>query len=345
MSIQINIAKPCHENWNAMTPGEQGRFCAACEKTVIDFSGMSDQEVLSFFSTTGTDVCGRLSTGQLNKTFHEQSPQRFSWAYAWNMIIAATLLSVNAKGQSKKTTVKKAVVSQKKLSEEMVMMGAVAIEKIPAPPAKKSIAGIVLDKNTLLPVSYASITVKGMPYGLAADSAGRFTLRNIPEDTIGVSALGYEAEAFAIDRSKQEQEIWLQPVVKSLDTVVVQVPSTYALSGVLGGISYVRRVTVTEKAIRLLDDLLPKKDVKVYPNPVAHGNTIQVELALKETGEHRVELLAANGQVMYASQVQVYAQKQTISVRTGADWSKGIYWLRITRQHAKNVYQAKVLVQ
>ena len=94
-----------------------------------------------------------------------------------------------------------------------------------------------------------------------------------------------------------------------------------------------------------MDDLLPKKDVKVYPNPVPRGNAIQVQLALKETGEHRVELLAANGQVMYACQVQVYAQKQTISVWTGANWSKGIYWLRITRQHTKDVYQAKVLVQ
>lgn len=345
MSIQINITKPCHENWNAMTPGEQGRFCAACAKTVIDFSGMSDQEVLSFFSTAGTDICGRLSADQLNKTFREQSPRRFSWAYAWNMIIAATLFSVNAKGQSKKATVKKAAVSQKKVSTEMVVMGDISIEKIPEPPASKSITGIVLDKNTLLPVSYASITVKGMPYGLAADSAGRFTLRSIPEDTIGVSALGYAAEAFAIDRSKPEQEIWLQPAVKSLDSVVVQVPPANILYGRVGGLWYARGVTVTEKAIRLLDDLLPKKDVKVYPNPVARGNTIQVELALKETGEHRVELLAANGQVMYASQVQVYAQKQTISVRTGADWSKGIYWLRITRQHAKNVYQAKVLVQ
>ncbi len=345
MSIQINITNPCHENWNAMTPVEQGRFCAACAKTVIDFSNMSEQEVLAYFSTAGADVCGRLNAGQLNKTIHEQSPKRFSWAYAWNMIIAATLFSFNAKGQSKKTTVKKTAVSQKKISVTPQVMGTVGIGQDSPLPIKNGIGGVVLDRKTRQPVSYASITVKGMPYGLAADSAGRFMLRNIQEDTIRVSALGYEAEEFGIDRGKPEQEIWLQPAAKSLDPVVVQAPVTHTFYGSVGGLSYVRHITIQEKAGRLMDDLLPKKDVKVYPNPVPRGNAIQVQLALKETGEHRVELLAANGQVMYACQVQVYAQKQTISVWTGANWSKGIYWLRITRQHTKDVYQAKVLVQ
>ena len=47
--LKLKIEKPCHENWDEMTPNEQGRFCSHCTKNVIDFSKKSNEEVLSFF--------------------------------------------------------------------------------------------------------------------------------------------------------------------------------------------------------------------------------------------------------------------------------------------------------
>ena len=37
-AIQLQLTKPCHENWNTMTANEQGRYCQSCCKTVVDFS-------------------------------------------------------------------------------------------------------------------------------------------------------------------------------------------------------------------------------------------------------------------------------------------------------------------
>ena len=34
----ITIANPCHEDWDAMTPAQQGRHCGGFQKTVIDFT-------------------------------------------------------------------------------------------------------------------------------------------------------------------------------------------------------------------------------------------------------------------------------------------------------------------
>ncbi|MFY7839164.1 MAG: hypothetical protein ACOVP7_02760, partial [Lacibacter sp.] len=49
-TFQINIAEPCHENWNKMSPVEQGRFCGSCQKNVIDFTTKSDEEIITFFN-------------------------------------------------------------------------------------------------------------------------------------------------------------------------------------------------------------------------------------------------------------------------------------------------------
>ena len=47
----IYIPKPCHEDWNTMTPTQQGKFCSACSKEVIDFSLMSDNQILIYLIT------------------------------------------------------------------------------------------------------------------------------------------------------------------------------------------------------------------------------------------------------------------------------------------------------
>ena len=72
----ISIPKPCHENWGAMTPDEKGRFCAACQKTVVDFTAMNTAEVDSFFdSNAGSKVCGRFNTDQLSAPVTLQIPR------------------------------------------------------------------------------------------------------------------------------------------------------------------------------------------------------------------------------------------------------------------------------
>ena len=41
----LKIINPCKENWNSMAPNKLGRFCQLCDKTVIDFTKMSPDEI------------------------------------------------------------------------------------------------------------------------------------------------------------------------------------------------------------------------------------------------------------------------------------------------------------
>ena len=47
-TFKIEIPKPCHENWHEMLANERGAFCQNCQKTVIDFSQMTDNQLVTF---------------------------------------------------------------------------------------------------------------------------------------------------------------------------------------------------------------------------------------------------------------------------------------------------------
>jgi hypothetical protein len=75
--ITISIAEPCHENWQNMTPNEQGRYCSICEKTVMDFTQKTDKQLLDFYNQNGGKLCGRFKSTQLNKPIVAQSEPQF----------------------------------------------------------------------------------------------------------------------------------------------------------------------------------------------------------------------------------------------------------------------------
>lgn len=74
--MNIYVENPCHEDWQNMTPETQGRFCGACEKTVVDFSEMSDAEILLYFSKPKIEkVCGRFRPEQLSPSGESATPR------------------------------------------------------------------------------------------------------------------------------------------------------------------------------------------------------------------------------------------------------------------------------
>lgn len=69
-SLRITIPQPCHEDWNAMTPAQQGRHCASCNKLVMDFTAMSDAQIIAYFQSAKGNTCGRFYNNQLDRDFY-----------------------------------------------------------------------------------------------------------------------------------------------------------------------------------------------------------------------------------------------------------------------------------
>ena len=86
--LQLSVSKPCHENWDDMRPADKGRYCGSCSKIVVDFSVMSDQEVLNYLGNPGAGLCGRFAPDQLERDFALVSPvqKKKGWV-AWNFLL------------------------------------------------------------------------------------------------------------------------------------------------------------------------------------------------------------------------------------------------------------------
>ena len=78
-----------------MTPDETGRHCSACAKSVVDFTGMIDEEVKHFFLNKKEDekVCGRFKQIQLHSIVIELPQNIFSIQMPlWKKFLAACLI-------------------------------------------------------------------------------------------------------------------------------------------------------------------------------------------------------------------------------------------------------------
>ena len=105
VSIQLAIPEPCTQQWNEMQGVQGGRHCTHCQKTVMDFSRMTDVQLLAYFQKPGIAACGRFTAEQLDRAISITEVPKSNW---WARIAAGLLLALglskSAEGQSKPDT-------------------------------------------------------------------------------------------------------------------------------------------------------------------------------------------------------------------------------------------------
>jgi phage protein U len=63
----LRLDNPCPESWDGMAPTAKERFGQQCAKNVVDFTGMTDDQVLVILKTFNENLCGRIDDSQLNR--------------------------------------------------------------------------------------------------------------------------------------------------------------------------------------------------------------------------------------------------------------------------------------
>ena len=197
-TIQFQIPEPCSENWNKMHTLPGGRFCDNCEKTVVDFSQMTDNELVRFFEKNDQQLCGRFRSDQLNKEIElPRVPTSFqklksiaaiaAGLLAWNPAPAQTILPQENISMVKKTKAAKGEKCQLKKTNTTF--------------PKNILRGIVKDQSGETLVGVNILLEKNK--GTTTDIEGKFELE-IPSDwesfEVTFSYMGFETQVIEFDK-------------------------------------------------------------------------------------------------------------------------------------------------
>ncbi|MEC4005178.1 carboxypeptidase-like regulatory domain-containing protein [Flavobacterium sp. SUN052] len=197
--INIQIDKPCAENFKTFKKTDTGGFCNSCKKNVVDFTKMSDQEILNYFSSEKNKTCGLFLESQLKSYSSPNSslnkPKSSAFTSSVFGISLLSILSFNNSFSQEKTNTNETVKVENGSSKQD--SDSVNLDE------KFTVSGIVSDKSGPLPG--ANIYFKNENIGTSTDIDGKFTfpkkLKN--GDVLIVTFVGYENKQIIV---KNENE-------------------------------------------------------------------------------------------------------------------------------------------
>ncbi|KAB1065574.1 carboxypeptidase-like regulatory domain-containing protein [Salibacter halophilus] len=206
---RLKIGTPCNESWEKMTGGELERFCSRCSKSVTDFTGMTDQQIIKMITDERSkNICGKLSNNQLNRVYrrpdNKLSSSAFSKVLPGLLLLGATN-ELNA--QETKTTDQEVVQSvYNHLKESKTDTSKIESDKPSQDTSKYIIEGKIIDSETQEPVGFANIWVKDTDIRNSSDIDGQYKIM-IPDSiitdqiTIRLAFVGYAPKSITLQAS------------------------------------------------------------------------------------------------------------------------------------------------
>ncbi len=219
--MSLSIQQPCLENWEAMSPTEQGKFCSNCQKEVVNFTTYSLAEIKQHLERT-SDSCGRFRKMQI-EAFNVRyqalpTPSRIrAWAGA------AVLTAVVALPSFANTA--SVVVDTLPPTPVMPLNSSTVTTETPLSSTPKSatvtLSGKVVDRSTATPegLPFATVYIAEKEKGVQTDFDGLFSIE-VPQSeepiTLVVSYVGYPTEQYKIVPNQNRAQLVLA-VKENLD--------------------------------------------------------------------------------------------------------------------------------
>ncbi len=316
--ISLSIPQGCTENWDGMTPVETGRYCTSCSKKVIDFTGMTDTQLASYFKKDTGRLCGRFYDDQLDRPMPIPRKQPPILKYFFTVTFPAFIFGIKAQAQHKMHK-----------AETVLLRGSIDNLTHKAEQKKRCITGSVLDDhgNALM---NASVIVAGSRMGVTADSLGNFIIEVVAkQDRLIISYAGYEQNQLLISEVDH-----YNVVLKLIDQETVIVPSYKTNRTISGDMSFV----ITRKVIKTKS--VKENPFNIYPNPISANNFLHFSVNADASNNQNVEIFSANGQLI--QQEIIVPSEQTGKILIGR-LPKGYYIIKVTDPkkytiHSKEFY-------
>lgn len=338
--LHLHIPSPCHQEWNDMKPEKDGRFCFSCQKSVVDFTNMSDDEIISYFKKTSTgSVCGRFQENQLNRDISEPRKSLPWIKYFFQFTLPAFLISMKTEAQQGKIK-QVSEISSNSIKDDTGLLGEPVHYSIPG-----EIKGRVIDSNGD-PIQYSTVMIKGTKRGAVTDSLGNFTIKTESGDskiTLLVSSVGFKTTEQILELNRYNTEsnvrvtMKLGPQLMGEVEVVAGYVTTYK-KGLTGGITSL-------KCSRTLKDSITSivSKFSVYPNPVASGTSVILENKKLKGDMYSVDIISLTGQTVHSDIINI-ENKQQLYLKIPS-LAAGTYFLRLTGKKSGKSFSERIVVQ
>ncbi|MEO8770096.1 MAG: carboxypeptidase-like regulatory domain-containing protein [Ferruginibacter sp.] len=298
--IQIQVDHPCSENWNQMTPNTQGSFCNSCKKTVIDFTAMTDNQLMEYFKNNPSGTCGRFNTDQLTNLI-AMPVKRIPWAkYFFQISLPALLLGFRANAQRAIKKYQQPITIVSKFSSQPMAFQSTLL-----------LTGKITNTDGK-PVPYASVMIKGSTKGIAADSNGVFKLRlSGNESVLEITAAGYKNKSVTITAGYEDIELDIAMSDAILLAPVIMVSrASYTMGAYTSGIYVYRSGSMEGKNNPVIANTA---SLTLFPNPVNKNGTLTIKWKSKVSNDQLVTIYNASGQKM--DQQMIYINQPVFQSR------------------------------
>lgn len=204
--VNISIPKPCHENWHGMTVAEKGRFCNSCQKTVYDFTRLSDKQLIEKINSE-SNICGRFLATQLNKDLSVPKEKSSIWIAGVSGILS--FLSLGNQEIHAQENVKTEQIEEKNSIQKTIDNS--------SSDSDIEITGFVFDDedSLSLPLPDVLVSIKGKPISRQTDFDGKFSIKASNGDLLIFQLVGYNETSVTVD-SKKSIIIKLEPEMMAL---------------------------------------------------------------------------------------------------------------------------------
>jgi len=169
--LAISIPTPCPAGWAAMTPTSNGRHCASCQKTVVNFSQQTDAEILAYFKLADRNgTCGRFRREQLSRPLVSGKPSAQRWQlWLASLVVAALTVQGCHAVTGEPTPV--SVLAPQIITADSITVDSTAVEAEPYP---TPLSGRVVDQYSQQPVAGVVVHLKNTSATIITDEQGLF---------------------------------------------------------------------------------------------------------------------------------------------------------------------------
>jgi hypothetical protein len=319
-----------------MTPTEQGRFCNSCAKEVIDFSMMTDTEVLNYFTTlTHEKVCGRALPAQLDRAIIRAKEPKKRLFWYWNYIVMFLMFFAKgnvakAQGNIKSVTELNPFKPADVNNRSAYLVGDTIINS-------RVFSGKVVDKDG----KGAIYVVDGVIQTNGSDNINPDDVEDylVLQGPAAVVIFGQDAsEGAVIITTKKLKEKTLNTVEVNADFGVKKVAGTLGMVSVSG-------IDIEKLNEKITPAVEPDNSFKVYPNPVQRGNTINLSLKFKQTGLHQIQITDVNGRRIFYKRINAINKEKNEMILCDSKWSAGMYYISLYDNKNKLVNKNSFIIQ